>query len=105
LTHCDEAPASLRETGDTHLIPLVDYWRGRLTHLRALLREIDRDMIAVCRDVEQRGRLEIIASAATHGFLPLLSRDESIQLQLDVGRREHRRLFGRVPQGCWLPEC
>ena len=26
------------------------------------------------------------SSAATHGFLPLLSRDESIQLQLDVGR-------------------
>ena len=105
LTHCDEAPASLRETGDTHLIPLVDYWRGRLTHLRALFREIDRDMIAVFRDFEHRGRLEIIASAATHGFLPLLSRDESVQLQLDVGRREHRRLFGRAPQGCWLPEC
>jgi 1,4-alpha-glucan branching enzyme len=34
-----------------------------------------------------------------------LSRDESIQLQLDVGRREHRRLFGRDPRGCWLPEC
>src|SRR5262245_48523026 len=26
LAHCDEAPASLRETGDAHLIPLVDYW-------------------------------------------------------------------------------
>jgi 1,4-alpha-glucan branching enzyme len=105
LNHCDEAPASLEATGDAYLIPLVDYWRERLTRLRALFRAIDRDIIGVFRDLESRGRLEIIGSAATHGFLPLLARDESIQLQLDVGRREHKRLFGRVPQGCWLPEC
>ena len=105
LTHCDEAPASLRETGDAHLIPLVDYWRERLTRLRALFRAIDRDIIGAFRDFESRGRLEIISSAATHGFLPLLARDESIQLQLDVGVREHQRLFGQVPRGCWVPEC
>jgi 1,4-alpha-glucan branching enzyme len=105
LTHCDEAPAALRESGDTHLIPLVDYWRDRLTRLRALLRSIDGDIVSVFRDLESRGRIEIIGSAATHAFLPLLSRDESLQLQLDVGRREHRRLFGRAPRGCWVPEC
>jgi 1,4-alpha-glucan branching enzyme len=105
LDHCDEAPASLEETGDTHLIPLVDYWRERLTRLRALFRSMDGDIVAVFRDLETHGRIEIIGSAATHGFLPLLARDESIQLQLDVGRREHTRLFGRAPRGCWLPEC
>ena len=105
LTHCDEAPASLRETGDAHLIPLVDYWRERLTRLRTLFRSIDRDIVKVFRELEGRGRLEVIGSAATHGFLPLLARDESIQLQLDVGQREHRRLFGRAPRGCWVPEC
>ena len=105
LTHCDEAPASLRATEDAHLIPLVDYWRERLTRLRALFRAIDRDIVGAFRDFERRGRLEIISSAATHGFLPLLARDESIQLQLDVGVREHQRLFGRAPRGCWVPEC
>ena len=105
LAHCDEAPASLRETGDAHLIPLVDYWRARLSRLRALFRSVDRDIVGVFRDLESRGRLETISSAATHGFLPLLSRDESIQLQLDVGVREHQRLFGYVPRGCWVPEC
>ena len=105
IAHCEEAPASLRATGDRHLVPLVDYWHERLTHLRALFHSIDRDIIAVFRDLEQRGRLEVISSAATHGFLPLLARDESIELQLDVGRREHNRLFGRMPDGCWIPEC
>src|SRR5437016_13544705 len=46
-----------------------------------------------------------MGSAATHGYLPLLARDESIRLQLAVGRDEHRRLFGVNPKGCWLPEC
>ena len=105
LAHCDEAPASLAETGDEYLIPLVDYWRDRLLRLRTLFRSIDGDIIGVFRDFESRGRLEIIGSAATHAFLPLLARDESIQLQLDVGQREHRRLFGRAPRGCRLPEC
>jgi 1,4-alpha-glucan branching enzyme len=105
LTHFDEAPASLEQSGDAQLIPLVDYWRERLTRLRALFRSIDGDIIGVFRDFEARGRLEIIGSAATHAFLPLLARDESIQLQLDVGRREHVRLFGRAPKGCWVPEC
>ena len=47
----------------------------------------------------------MISSAATHGFLPLLSRDESIRFQLLVGRTEHARHFGELPRGCWVPEC
>jgi 1,4-alpha-glucan branching enzyme len=105
LASCDEAPASLRETGDAHLLPLVEYWRERLTRLRALFRSIDRDLPSAFRELQDAGRLEIIGSAATHGFLPLLSRDESIRLQLHVGQTEHRRIFGREPQGCWVPEC
>jgi 1,4-alpha-glucan branching enzyme len=102
---CDAAPASLAATGDSTLLPLVDYWRGRLLQLRRLFHEIGRDLIGAFRALEAAGRLEIIGSAATHGFLPLLARDESIRLQLAVGTSEHRRIFGRAPVGCWLPEC
>ncbi|HKW42005.1 MAG TPA: 1,4-alpha-glucan branching protein domain-containing protein [Gemmatimonadales bacterium] len=105
LTACDEAPVSLATTGDQGLLPLVDFWRARFTRLQALFRKIDGDLIAAFRRLQQRGRLEIIGSAATHGYLPLLTRDESIRLQLAVGREEHRRLFGVAPVGCWLPEC
>jgi 1,4-alpha-glucan branching enzyme len=73
--------------------------------LRELFRAIGEDLIGAFRALEADGRLEIIGSAATHGYLPLLARDESIRLQLAVGVSEHRRLFGRAPAGCWLPEC
>ena len=105
LKACDEAPASLATTGDNHLLPLVGFWRDRLIRLRDLFHAIDQDLIAAFRALESAGRIEIISSAATHGYLPLLARDESIRLQLAVGVSEHRRLFGRSPKGCWLPEC
>jgi 1,4-alpha-glucan branching enzyme len=105
LTACDEAPASLATTGDQALLPLVSFWRSRLTRLQALFRSLNGDLLSAFRRLQERGRLEIIGSAATHGYLPLLARDESIRLQLAVGREEHRRLFGVTPLGCWLPEC
>ncbi|HEU4473535.1 MAG TPA: 1,4-alpha-glucan branching protein domain-containing protein [Gemmatimonadales bacterium] len=105
LLACDEAPASLAATSEGHLLPLVDFWRVRWTALRELFHEIGGDIVAALRGLEGAGRLEIITSAATHGFLPLLARDESIRLQLAIGRTEHRRHFGRDPQGVWLPEC
>jgi 1,4-alpha-glucan branching enzyme len=105
LTACAEAPASLAKTGESHLLPLVEFWRERLERLRALFHDVGGDLIGAFRALEAAGRIEIIGSAATHGFLPLLARDESIRLQLAVGAAEHRRLFGRAPTGCWLPEC
>ena len=104
-TACREAPASLAKTGDTSLLPLVEYWKTRFARLRRLFDEADRDLVRAFRDLQNSGRLEIIGSAATHGYLPLLARDESIELQLAIGQSEHRRLFGRAPAGCWLPEC
>jgi 1,4-alpha-glucan branching enzyme len=105
LAACDEAPASLAKTGEDYLLPQVAFWRERFQRLHRLFREIDGDLVAAFRALEAAGRIEIIGSAATHGFLPLLARDESIRFQLAVGTAEHRRLFGRAPQGCWLPEC
>ena len=102
---CAEAPATLAATGDSRLTPLVEFWQSRQRQLRDLFHAIDCDIVGAFRRLQDAGHLEIISSAATHGYLPLLARDESIRLQLAVGRNEHRRLFGREPVGCWLPEC
>ncbi|MEP6472901.1 MAG: 1,4-alpha-glucan branching protein domain-containing protein [Gemmatimonadota bacterium] len=105
LVACDEAIADLGHGGDSQLVELVEFWRRRFERLRNRFRFANRDLISAFRRLEDEGQLEIIGSAATHGFLPLLGRDESIRFQLALGRHEHRRLFGRLPAGCWLPEC
>jgi len=99
------APAHLAASGDAQLVPIARFWHDRLTRLLELFRSLDGDLVGAFRKFEDRGRIELISSAATHGFLPLFARDESIRLQLAVGVAEHKRLFGRAPTGCWLPEC
>src|SRR5216117_2983752 len=102
---CKEAPASLAATRDSALLPLVEFWQSRFGRLRSLFHSVDSNILAAFRRLQDGGQLEIIGSAATHGYLPLLAKDESIRLQLAVGQAEHRRLFGVAPAGCWLPEC
>ena len=105
LEACAEARRTLPETGEAHLLPLVDFWEGRINRLHALFEAEDRDLPGAFGVLEDCGRIEIATSAATHGFLPLLARDESVRLQLAVARCEHVRLFGREPAGVWVPEC
>jgi 1,4-alpha-glucan branching enzyme len=49
--------------------------------------------------------LEIITCGATHGFLPLISTEESRRAQVEVAVANYKKHFGRQPRGIWLPEC
>ena len=65
------------------------------------------DLLAAFRELRNTGRLEIIASAATHGLLPILRQQTSqaAHAQLLIGRDVYVELFGEEPNGFWLPEC
>lgn len=105
LAACEEAVEDFGRKHEEHLIPLAGYWRERYRRLHRLFERCSGDLIGEFRRHASEGRIELLSSGATHGFLPLLAHDESIALQLAVGRAEHLRLFGREPAGCWLPEC
>ncbi|MBV9274813.1 MAG: DUF1957 domain-containing protein [Verrucomicrobia bacterium] len=85
---------------------------ARLYHSRFLeVREIYADhlkcdLVAAFRRFQDAGFVEIIACAATHGFLPLLERyPSSVWAQIAIGRDAYTKSFGRPPLGIWLPEC
>ncbi len=64
------------------------------------------DLVRAYTDLRDSGHVELIASAATHGLLPLLMRvPESVQAQIRAGIRQYVKSFGRMPRGFWLPEC
>ncbi len=63
------------------------------------------DVINAFKELQDGGYIEIITSAATHGYLPLLGRDSAISAQVNVGRETYKRYFGKDPKGIWLPEC
>ncbi len=55
---------------------------------------------------QKSGRIELITTPATHGFLPHLQDEPaSAAAQVLVGVESHRRFFGRAPLGMWLSEC
>lgn len=64
----------------------------------------DGDALSAFQEPARSGRVELVASAASHAVLPLLATREGARLQIDAGLRSHRRRFGR-PRGFWLPEC
>src|SRR5947199_176201 len=54
---CREAPAALAATGDGALLPLVDYWKARLSRLRKLFQAVERDIVAAFRRLQADAHL------------------------------------------------
>lgn len=73
---------------------VYDYWK-----------RINGDILGELRKLQDEGYVEVITSAATHGYLPLLGRDEVIEAQIANGVLTYEKHFGRKPRGIWLPEC
>lgn len=58
------------------------------------------------KELEKSGHLELITTAATHAFLPLLEEyPEAVEAQIHTAVINHGRIFGSAPKGFWLPEC
>ena len=64
-----------------------------------------RDLVGAFKGLQDSGRAELLTSAATHGFLPLLGRESAVRAQVRLGVESFVRHFGRRPKGTWLPEC
>ncbi len=64
------------------------------------------DLVTPFKRLQQAGCLEIITTAATHGFLPLLRTEPgAIRAQLATAADYHEQTFGQPAPGIWLPEC
>lgn len=63
------------------------------------------DLLRGFRRLFDSGRIDLITTAATHGYLPLMTNAKARWAQIETGCREFARHFGRRPRGMWLPEC
>jgi len=73
-------------------------------HREAYTQRFGHDLVGAFADLARTGHVEILTSAATHGYLPLLD-TASVYAQLAEGTRTTRRRTGVEPRGVWLPEC
>ncbi|MEQ1560158.1 MAG: 1,4-alpha-glucan branching protein domain-containing protein [Methyloglobulus sp.] len=64
------------------------------------------DLLSALIKHQSAGKLELITTAATHGFLPALSVSETaVRNQVNIGIETFKTNFGFAPSGFWLPEC
>lgn len=96
-----------RTKRDPVFYPLACMYRTLFVRVReAFVHRYGRNLLNGFRRFADLGKVDLMTTAATHGYLPLLSVNESaVRAQVHVGVDGHRRIFGRKPKGFWLPEC
>ena len=102
---CVDSRAHFVREGHDDIVELTRFWEQFYERMWELHRRIGGDIPGTFAELQRGGHIEIITCAATHGYLPLLSRDESIRIQLRTAVETHKRHFGVAPRGIWLPEC
>jgi len=119
-----------RNRNDPQLRDLANFYFNFFRQTRHFFAdEYKCDLLTCIRELRESGGLEIIASAATHGLLPLLQEpavaegadlgvpafasstpgsapaNTAARAQILIGRDVYADLFGSEPVGFWLPEC
>lgn len=81
------------------------FWHRYFTGALAHFQKLGGDIIQGFRYFNDKGLIEIITCAATHGYMPLLGTDESVRAQIRTAIETHQRHIGQRPKGIWAPEC
>ncbi len=97
----------IRTRKQPHLYALAtEYQQRYMQMLRQYQDNYQCDLLAAFKRHQQTGKLTLMTTAATHGFLPLLNVTESaVYQQIKVGLETFESFFGFQPDGFWLPEC
>jgi 1,4-alpha-glucan branching enzyme len=96
-----------RARSDPQFAPLARMYVTLFTRVHdAFVHRYRKNLLAAFRRLQALGYVEIMASAATHGYLPLLTINKgAVRAQVKVGVEHYRQIFGLDPRGFWLPEC
>lgn len=97
--------AEFSSFGQPQMLSTARFWQEWYRTTESQFRMYGEDILGQFRRLQNDGMIEIITCGATHGYYPLLSRDESLQAQTKAAVANYQKHFGRRPRGIWLPEC
>jgi 1,4-alpha-glucan branching enzyme len=95
-----------RSAQDPEIRRLARYYYEEDVERRIFFTErCEMDILGEFRRFQNKGRIEILSTAASYAFLPFYAAlPEVIRSQLEIAVVSHRKIFGKPPQGFWLPE-
>ncbi len=85
---------------------LARLYRRLFIRVKKTYQHYNCDLLQAFKKHYVLGQLELITTAATHGFLPLLNVSEmAVRNQIKSGIDTFEFNLGFAPSGFWLPEC
>jgi 1,4-alpha-glucan branching enzyme len=95
-----------RNSQDPELQALSRYYYEADVERRIFYTErCNMNLLDLFRQFQATGKVELLTTAASYAFLPFYaSRPEVISSQIETALVSHRRMFGKNPDGFWLPE-
>ncbi|MFH1540861.1 MAG: 1,4-alpha-glucan branching protein domain-containing protein [Elusimicrobiota bacterium] len=80
-------------------------YNGKFKKCRELFTKHNKNILNGFKKIQDAGKLEIITSCATHGYLPLMIHEKAKQAQIKIAVQDYTEKFGKKPNGIWLAEC
>lgn len=91
---------------DPHHVYLAQYWQEWYNDRKNnFIFNYHSSIVGALKELQDSGAIEIATCGVTHGYLPLLATENSINLQIEAAVANYKKHFGRSPRGIWLPEC
>ena len=95
-----------RNQHDGHLRWLAEVYQKLFQETRDIFSRYNGKLSTPLKALHEAGAVDLISTAATHGFLPLLSsHPKAVEAQVVTGLNYFESVFGFRPNGMWLPEC
>jgi len=64
-----------------------------------------QDLVGGYKSLQDKGAIEIITSGISHGYLPLLGKEETVYAQIRAGQEIYKKRYGKQSsKGFWIPE-
>jgi 1,4-alpha-glucan branching enzyme len=100
------AGKELERTRGTEYENLAEMYLHKFEEMKHIFAvQYKMNVLYAFRKFRDLGKVEVITSCATHGYLPLILKKESINAQVKVAADLFAKHFGSPPRGIWLPEC
>jgi len=96
----------IRTRQQPKLQKLARLYRRFFINTKSTYKHYQLNLLSAFKKHHKLGHLDLMTTAATHGFLPLLNINPiTVKNQIEIGIETFKSALGFSPSGFWLPEC
>ncbi len=90
----------------TDYIELIKFYLSRIKEIKEIFLSYNMDLLVEFDKLKQANKINLITTAATHAYLPLLKKyPTAVKAQIKQGVNTYQKYFTTAPDALWLPEC